>query len=129
MDIARQGGEIVDVPHMPLAVEDGLIEMCHRPALGDIKLELLLQGRDSRAGDGGAPIGLVTHLGKAHGDQITADGGLSGSAGFHLAGLGGSRSGGAAAATGVQGKTQASWRGNSFSLLISPFLQFSPSTT
>ena len=37
--IPGQGGQKVDIFHMVLAVEDGLVKVGHAPALGDIKMK------------------------------------------------------------------------------------------
>ena len=55
VNIPGQGGEIGNVLHMGLAVQDGLVEMGHRPALGHIKVEKLGKLRCGRAGGGVAP--------------------------------------------------------------------------
>ena len=55
VDIARQSGEIGDVFHMCLAVQNGLVQVGDAPALGDIEAEEGGQLLRRRAGDGVAP--------------------------------------------------------------------------
>ena len=55
MDIAGQGGQVIDLPHMRLAVENGLIQVRNRPPLGYIERKCLRQLFSRRTGNRIAP--------------------------------------------------------------------------
>ena len=55
MDIARKCGQMGNIFHMGLSVQNGLIQVGNAPPLRDIKAQQFRQFRSSRTGDGVAP--------------------------------------------------------------------------
>ena len=55
VDVARQSCDAGDARHVLLAADDGVVEMGHRPALGDVEPEQPRQDRRGLLGEGVAP--------------------------------------------------------------------------